>query len=197
MIFHLFVRRLHLYLAMFLMPWFLVYGVSSVPFSHGAYFQRMFEGVPMWSVRFERPYEIAVPAGDDLKPVGARILADAGLEGAFGTYRPNDRELHVFRYDFWRSTRLIYFVDQRRLRAEDRRFRWDQFLTGVHARGGFDQDSRLHDAWGVTVDIVCVGFLLWIASGIYMWWQLRPSRAWGWLALGSGAASFLIFLLAM
>jgi uncharacterized iron-regulated membrane protein len=49
----------------------------------------------------------------------------------------------------------------------------------------------------VVVDLVCLAFLIWIASGIYMWWQLRCTRFWGALALGSGVALFLVFVLAL
>jgi hypothetical protein len=42
---------------------------------------------------------------------------------------------------------------------------------------------------------VCIGFLAWIASGIYMWWQIPSTRSWGWLALGGGATLFVFFLL--
>ena len=37
-----FVRRLHLYLALTLLPWFFVYGISSIPFSHNSYFEGRF-----------------------------------------------------------------------------------------------------------------------------------------------------------
>jgi hypothetical protein len=198
MTFHHITRRLHLYLGMFLLPWFFIYGLSSVVFNYGAVFKLLYrDGIPDWSVRFDRPYEISIPQDADLQEIGAQILKDNGLEGAFSTHRPNERQLNVYLFDFWSHTRLIYFVDQKRLLAEDRRFRWDHFLTGMHARGGFQQASFLHDAWAVTVDIVCVAIVLWIATGIYMWWKLPQTRWWGAIALGGGAISFLVFLVAL
>jgi hypothetical protein len=196
MSFNHFVRRLHLYLALSLLPWFFVYGASSLPFSHPSWFNSIYDdGVPLWKLRFERPYERAVPEGADLRAIGAEIMKDAGVEGSFGTYRPNDRELHVYVHTFWRATQLKYFLEQKKLRAEDRRFRWDQFLTGMHARGGFENRQPLALGWSIVVDVVCVGFLVWIASGIYMWWHIPGTRRWGWLALGGGAAMFAFFLL--
>jgi len=58
-------RRVHLYLALFLLPWFLMYGVSSIAFSHGPYFEELdkAKGIPLWTQRFERSYEAAVPEG--------------------------------------------------------------------------------------------------------------------------------------
>lgn len=197
MTFHLVVRRLHLYLAMFLLPWFFVYGLSSAPFSHPDYFEKRFSGRPMWTTRFDRPYEIAIPPNGDLERVGAQILRDAGLEGAHGVYRPNPREVHVFWHTFWKSARLIYYPEQKRLLAEDRRFRWDHFLTGMHARGGFEQSGFLNDAWAVLVDVVQIGILLWIASGLYMWWKIPHTRRWGWLALSGGMVLFVVFLMTL
>jgi hypothetical protein len=77
--------------------------------------------------------------------------------------------------------------------VEDRRFRWDSFLTGMHARGGFEQEGVLQKSWSVIVDLVCVAIVLWIASGLYMWWGLSGSRGWGWAAIAAGCASFALF----
>jgi len=179
-----------------LLPWFLMYGISSVMFSHGSVFGQLYrDGVPNWTTRLERPYSPAIPEDADDRQLGARILEDLGLEGAFGTYRPNMRQFNVYLFDFWSATRISYFLEEGRLLAEDKRFRWDHFLTGLHARGGFRQDSVLHDAWAVIVDIVQLAMLLWVASGIYMWWLLERTRRWGILALGGGLVSFAIFIL--
>ena len=101
----------------------------------------------------------------------------------------------MYAYSFWRSIQLKYFVDQKKLTVEDRRFRWDHFLTGMHARGGFEQDSLLDRSWSVLVDIVCVSMILWIASGLYMWWELPGHRRWGWMAVVAGTLSFALFTL--
>lgn len=189
-------RRTHLYLAMALLPWFLMYGASSLVFSHGRYFDDLdkAKGLPLWTQRFDRPYSIEVPESGDLRAVGERIMKDSGLSGAFGSYRQSPNQLNVYVYTSLYSTQVKYFIQEHRLVAEDRRFRFDQFLTGLHARGGFEQDGFLNTLWGVVVDIVCLGFLLWIATGLYMWWKLKQTRSWGWLALAGGFVSFGLFL---
>ena len=189
-------RRTHLYLALSLLPWFLMYAASSAVFSHSQYFEDLdkAKGLPLWTTRFDRHYEIQVPDSGDLRPLGARILADNGLSGSYGVYRQGPDQLNVYIYTSIRSTQLKYFVKERRLVAEDRRFRFDHFLTGLHARGGFEQDGFLNKLWGVVVDLVCLGFLLWIATGLSMWWKLKQTRAWGWVALVGGFVSFALFL---
>ena len=189
-------RRTHLYLALVLLPWFLMYGVSSVPFSHGQYFQERDQasGIPLWTLRVERPYDVPVPEGS-LRPLAAKVVTDMGLDGAYGAYRPpGGKYIEVYAATFLHATRGRYYPDEKRLTIEDRRFRFDQFLTGMHARGGFRQDGFLQNFWCVVIDIVCLGMLLWIASGLYMWWTLKGLRKWGWLALGAGIVSFTLFM---
>jgi hypothetical protein len=174
---------------MFLLPWFLTYGASSWPFSHPGY------AAPQWTLRVDRPYELDAPPGADLRRLCGQVLADLGLTGVCSANRlPNGRQINIYRPNFLHPTRITYYIDQKRLTLEDRGLLWPQFLTSLHARGGFEHDDVLQDAWGLTVDIVCVGMILWIATGLYMWWQLPSCRAWGWLALAGGAGSFALFM---
>lgn len=197
--FNLLNRRAHLYLAMFLLPWFLMYGVTSLPFNHNGFFRALFEDdSPAWSTVFDREYVRPVPEDEaGLRQFGAAVLEEAGLEGSFGTYRPDPRQIHIYWFTFWQSQRITYFVDEGRLLAEKRVFRWNEFLTSLHARGGYQQDSVLADAWAVVVDVISLGMIVWVASGLIMWWQLRRLRTWGAVALGSGVLVFVAFLWGM
>jgi hypothetical protein len=192
-------RRLHLYLGLSLLPWFFMYGISSLPFAHNQYFNDLdaAKKIPLWKLRFERPFDKPVPDDPEaLREFGREALKAAGIEArTFGAFRQSPTRVNVGAYSFLTSTRVIYAIDEKKLIVEDRRFRFDQFLTGMHARGGFEQDGVLQDSWGVIVDIVCVGMFLWIASGLYMWWGLKGHRGWGWLAILAGAGSFLLFTL--
>lgn len=190
-------RRTHLYLALFLLPWFFLYGVSSIPFSHGTYFEEQdkAKGLPLWTPRLVKTdYEVPVPEGPELRVFADRVVKDAGLEGgAYGAYRQSPTQVNVYVYTFWKSTQAKYFIDQKKLVVEDRRFRWDHFLTGMHAKGGFEQGG-LHNLWAVVIDLVCLGMVMWIVTGLIMWWSLKSTRIWGWIALLSGLASFTGFL---
>jgi hypothetical protein len=85
-------------------------------------------------------------------------------------------------------------VAEQKLVVEEKRFRWDHMLTGFHAKGGFEQESLLHDSWGIAIDIACLGLILWVASGIYMWLPMRGLRRSGIAALAAGVASFALFV---
>ncbi len=193
-------RRTHLYLGMFLLPWFLMYGVSSIVFSHHELLDKYFDdGSPEWSRLYEREYHIEIPKGAEGRAIGARILRENGVvwNGSWGTYSPNDREFVVYTFDFWSSQRLTYFTKENRILAEKRRFRWDRFLAEMHARGEFEQEYLLGDAWAGTVDLVTIAILLWITTGLIMFLGVRGARFWGFLALGGGVMSMLGFLLAL
>ena len=190
-------RRTHLYLGLALLPWFLMYGLSSIPFAHTPFFERRdaAKGLPMWTLRATHTVDLPVPEEPlELRALGAALLRQAGVSASsFGVYRQSPTQLNVYAYSFRHSTQLKYFIDQQRMTVEDRRFRWDQFLTGMHGRGGFEQEGLLDRSWSVIVDLVCLAIALWIASGLYMWWGLQGSRTWGLIAIAAGAATFLFF----
>jgi len=169
-------RRVHLYFGLALLPWLLMYGVSSIPFAHAQYFDALdaAKKLPLWTMRMDRTVEDVPPREESDAPTmrafGASLMRQAGLEGtSFGVYRQSSNQINVYAYSFRRSTQLKYFVDTKRLTVEDRRFRWDHFFTGMHARGGFEDERLLVRSWSAIVDLVCVVMILWIVSGLYMW----------------------------
>src|SRR5688572_15342583 len=97
-----FLRRLHLYLGLVLLPWLFMYGISSVPFTHNPYFQARdaAKGLPLWTPRFERPFDAPVPTEPEARrEFGRALLAQVGLSSAnFGVYAPNPNTLFVDAY---------------------------------------------------------------------------------------------------
>ena len=185
-------RRTHLYLGLFLMPWLLMYGLSSFLISHHSWFRSNQE--PPWEPLFDREYQRPVTDTKDLRETAREILNDSRLEGAFWAQRPKPEEIRIDRFGFWGQTRLTYFIRDQRLRAEHQRMRWDQVVLRMHFRGGFAQPTFWDDFWAVMVDFACVGIFIWIASGLYMWWRLSRLRIWGAVALCGGILSFLLLM---
>jgi hypothetical protein len=192
-------RRVHLYLGLALLPWFFMYGVSSVPFAHNAVFERLdaARGLPLWTLRAEGTFAAPVPADPGgLREFGRALLTETGVRAVnYGVYRQSPTQINVYVYSFWQSTQIKYFPNDQRYAVEDRRFRWDHFLTGMHARGGFEQEGVLQTSWSVVVDLVQIAILLWIASGLVMWWGLLGHRGWGALTMVAGLATFVLFTL--
>ncbi len=90
----LFLRRLHLYLGMALVPWFFMYAIGAMILNHGQFFEDLCKSdQPLWTVRHERAYQRPVPKHGDLRPAGQAILHDFGLDGwSFWCYKPGRSE---------------------------------------------------------------------------------------------------------
>lgn len=193
MTFQHFVRRAHLYMGLFLMPWVIMFGVSSIPLNHA--------GSPepaQWTPILERPFDAELPpAGANLRPLGRQMMEVAGIGGGYFVNRVNPRQVNVNHPNFLRPVRIIYHADQKRLIAERREFALRPFMGGLHTRGGYDLDGFWDSVWALFVDIVSVALILWMASGIYMWWHLPATRRWGWTALAVGALSFAVIIAAL
>lgn len=189
-------RRFHLYAGLVLAPWVLLYAISSVVFSHNRYFDERdkAKGAPAWFTLSEEPFDAAVPDDSTLREFGRKILEEHGIEGAFGVYRQGQEQINIYVHRIWSSTQLKYMVREKRLIIQAKRFRLDHALTGFHAKGGFDQDRLRDDAWAIAVDAICVGFLVWVASGFYMWMESGRRRVSGSIALGSGVLLFAVLV---
>ena len=185
-----FIRRTHLYMGLFLLPWMIMFGVSTIPINH-----TLSPNPVTWTQVAEHRFEGAVPdAGENLRPFGREMMDAAGVSGGYFVNRANPKQVNVNHPNFLTPVRIIYYADQARLTVEHRNFSLRQFITSMHTRGGYDMGGFWDSVWALFVDIVSVGLILWIATGIYMWWNLPSSRRWGWIALGSGALAFAVII---
>ena len=205
-------RRTHLYTAMILLPWFLMYGLSSGVLNHPDWFGGI--GRPSFKYKpiIDRPFDAGpIPAAVDLA-AGARpgavtntgdvlaftrrIQGDTGLKGQPSVRLDNAGQLVISVYSFWAASEITYHPQSRHLFAKTFPYNAANIFVTMHVHGGFE-NGFLHDLWAVMVDIVVVLILFWIASGLYMWWQLKKLRAGGWVALGAGVAVFAGFLIGL
>lgn len=194
MTFDHFNKRTHLYLALFLLPWFLMYGLSSLLINHKELLKDPNEGA--WTQQADRSYDRPVPDDADLREIAYQVLNDVDMKGSFWVNLDENRNrLNINRFDSWSATRLVYHIDEQRLTSEHKKFASREFITRMHTKGGFHQESFFSDLWAIVIDLVCAGFLIWIATGIFMWWKIKSSRTWGFITVGGGLFSYMIFLL--
>jgi hypothetical protein len=195
------VRRTHLYLGLFLLPWVIMFGVSSIPLNHNSP-----AAPPVWTKIAEVPFSTPVPptpvpsgpAGNEqLRGLGREMMNAAGMSGGFYINRPNARQINVNHPNFLSPSRIFYYVDEQKLVAERRAFVPRMFVTSLHTRGGYNLGGFWDAMWAVFVDLSSLGLLVWIASGVIMWWKIPGTgpRRWGWLALGGGAICFVAIML--
>jgi hypothetical protein len=74
-----------------------------------------------------------------------------------------------------------------------------RFLTRLHVSRGYSPSSSVRWFWALSVDIVSIAMIFWVASGLVMWLQLKSVRVTGlavivvcavaatWLAIGMHA----------
>ena len=72
-------RRLHLYLGLALLPWFFMYGISSIPFAHTPFFERRdaAKRLPLWTLRAEKTFFPKRTRGLVMDQIGSLDIDDA------------------------------------------------------------------------------------------------------------------------
>lgn len=190
------IRRTHMYLALFLTPWMIIYALSGLVLNHfpavrslyGTQFNR-FEKVG------EREFTAAFSADATPRMIGAQILDHLGLAGSFFVQgAPEQPRLVINRNSAFAAHRITYFRGENRLLIEKQQFVAPVFLNRAHFRHGYEQSYASTRIWAVTVDLAVVGMLFWIGSGLWMWWEVRPARGWGAACAVAGCGLFGLLL---
>ena len=190
-------RRTHLYLGLLLIPWMLIYALSTLAFNHGEHFRPYRAAEPLWLPLWEKDYTFEAPSdAAGLRGAAERLLAEHDLKGAFFARRQGQR-LNINVQNFWHPRRVTYDFTTKKLRAEERRSTPLDVLVRLHERTGYGQGGPLHNLWAFFVDLFSVATLAWIATGLYLWWKLSATRRWGWLALGGGFVTFATLVLTL
>jgi hypothetical protein len=190
------VRRSHMYLALFLTPWLVVYAMSGFVLNHGAWFMPGHgtdRQAPPFVKLEERPYEAVFSPEADRQMIGMAVLEELGLPGAFGI-QGGGQKLVFMRNSAGAVHRVTYLRATQRLIVEKQTLTVPMFLNRTHFRHGYEQPYAAAIAWAVIVDLVILALIFWVLSGLWMWWEIKPARAWGGVFGLLGVAVF--FLLA-
>ena len=178
------------------MPWLLMYGVSSFMVIHNKWFPSDRPArEPLFEKAYDRPVNLqGANNSPELRAAAQEILKECNLEGAFWADKPKPDALHIERFSFRDSISLTYSAKDQKLKAERQIMRWSQVPQRLHFRGGYGQPGFGNKFWGLLVDIACVGIIIWVASGLVMWWRLPRLRTWGAIAVGGGILSFALLV---
>ncbi len=188
-------RRTHLYLGLVLTPWFLLYAASGFILNHGEWFQR---GDAKWTKTFEHPYRLPpISEQDDEDVLAEKVLRDHGLLGRYRADFDDNGNLVIRRVKLTGNIRLTYYPQEGRATVEEQSVQLNQLLTAAHFRAGFEYPFFLEILWGAIIDLLVLSSLIWIASGIYLWWQLRRFRLWGWISLAAGILAFALLAIGL
>jgi hypothetical protein len=170
------VRRTHMYLALFLAPWMLMYALSTIVMNHRAYFLEKYGRGPVpFQKERELTYPGTFPEGAGPRDISRQILASLEMEGAHGVNRSTPS-----------GNRIV---------IEKMEPRTNAFLERFHRRRGYTTGYGLDTVWAVSVDLVIVAMVFWALSGLWMWWEMKATRFFGLLAALGGAALFALYLM--
>lgn len=191
-------RRTHLYLGMLLIPWVFVYAFSSFMLNHGPTFRDLRPGPDAWEPLWEKDYQAEVPQNQEALRVWAgAVLEEQGIDTARIGVNRNPQRALITAQRFLRPIRVSYRFFDGKLLAEQREGSWAEAMLRLHFRAGYGQGNAMQWVWGFLVDFVCLSFIIWVVTGLYLWWKIPHTRNWGWLAIGAGFLSFIGVFIAL
>ena len=144
-------RRIHLYLALFLTPWVLVYALSTFAMNHREWFRGKPPAPPKLEKVSDAVWDGQFPEGADRAAKARMILTTLGLDGAHQVSE-RDGKLVIQRNAAIAPLRLTYTPDSRQLLVEKQVVEASAFLERMHRRRGFQHPYALEDTWACSVD---------------------------------------------
>ncbi len=211
-------RKIHQYLALFLTPWVLLYGLSTVLMNHMPFIAGLY-GRDWGAFVVERettydaplPMTLAPPVADRGMPVqvppsvaldanaaARQILKDLHMEGAHWVdARRDGSRITIHRNDPVVPRQITFTSADKKLVIERQPLHLSLLLRRLHGRRGYGTPYLADDIWAFTVDLFIVSVLLWGVTGLWMWYRMKPTRRWGTLCAAAGCALFVFFLLAI
>lgn len=193
MTFSLLLRRSHMYAALFLFPWMLMYAVSTLVMNHRALFAGP-AGTPAFVRERALTYNGVLPEQAPPRAVSEQLLQSVGLDGAHTVSRNSDGAFVIIRNDLVTPRRLIYTPADHRLIIYRMPFRANALLERFHRRRGYVTGYTMDTIWAVSVDVAIAAMIFWALSGLWMWWEMKVTRRLGLLALVGGVGLFAAFL---
>jgi hypothetical protein len=191
------IRRTHMYLALFITPWMIIYSLSGLVLNHFPLVRSWYGGTfGQFEKVEERKYTAAFSADADAKAVAAQILEQLGMTGAFNVQGgPDAPRMVINRPTAFYAHRITWTRAENKLLIEKQTFNAAMFVNRSHFRHGYEQPFLSSKLWAITVDLAVIGMLFWVASGIWMWWEIKPARIWGAVFGAAGLAAFGILFM--
>src|ERR1044071_6997692 len=190
------VRRIHMFTGLFLGPWMLMYALSTLVMTHREYVLSFYPSKnPKMVTERELDYLRTFPTSASREQIAQGILQDLGLDGAHRVSGGSGGKPLVINRQHALAAQLITLdTTTHKLRIEREEFRALTFLERMHRRRGYEQPYALDDIWGFLVDVAVIAMVFWSLSGIWLWWEVKPTRRGGAWSLAAGAALFTVLV---
>jgi hypothetical protein len=211
-------RRVHMYLALFLSPWVVMYGLSTVFMNHMPFFAGLYgKDWGAFVVERQTTYDGPLPVSPapqvagtntpdqtspstalDASAAAGQILKHLHMDGAHWVDASRDgSRITIHRNDVLVPRQIIFTPADRKLLIKRQTFHLPLLLRRLHARRAYGAPYMADNVWAFVVDLFIVSMLLWGATGLWMGYKLKPTRRWGTLCAAAGCALFVFFLLAI
>lgn len=192
---HARLRDLHLYVGLFLCPFFLLFAISTLQLNHP---RRPEPGIPP----AKRHVTLTLPSGEPGSiPHAREILQRLGVTGEMDYVRLNAKtgKLFIPVSKPGASSRIEVDLKSGTATVEEEKRGLGEALNYLHKMPGphnvrFRGNWLYLGWWAVTSDAVVIGILFLTLSGLYLWWKMKAERLIGWVLLGGGAATVALMV---
>jgi len=167
-----FLRNTHLVLGLFGCLYVLVYGVSSIRFSHRNWF-------PITTT--SRVSKVTIPgeAGGSARSVARELMDKHGLSGDLigGKVTPEGFEFQLVKAGIRYGVEYTKSTGEALITARKPDFM--SMLVSLHVEHGLWHEDPVREALGILVGIVSVALVILALTGIYLWFKLHEERKMG------------------
>src|SRR5688572_15708103 len=113
------VRRSHMYLALFLSPWLIMYAASTFVMNHRAWFHPVPASPPPFEKESEQTFRGQLPENAAPREIAIALLRDLDLEGAHSVNAsPDKQRITIVRQEAASARRLIFTPTDNRVIIE-------------------------------------------------------------------------------
>ena len=162
-------RDTHLLLGLFLFAFVMLFGVSSLLFSHRSWFET--EAAETKSTVVVDPEQASTP-----RALARHLMAEQGYRG--GLHAVTDAEGRI-RFSIRRMGTLHdveYARGTREAQVKTQVFPFMNMLARMHTTFGVQNEYPPHNLWGALMFLTSVGLLVLGGTGLYLWFKLRTER---------------------
>src|SRR5438874_2699613 len=118
------VRQTHMYVALFLTPWLLLYSLSTITMNHRDLFRKYYEGQPaQWQKEKEQPLNIQFSQDTKPREMGQQVLKELNMSGNSRAFMSQDgKQLIISRDNAIASRRITYTPAENKVLVEKQEF---------------------------------------------------------------------------
>ena len=183
-------RDTHLLVGLFFLVFVMMFGVSSLHFSHRGWFG---------SEPAETESTVVVDPGQASTPreLARHLMEEQGYRGGLDDIRDAEGQIRFNISRIGTVHDVRYTRGAREAQVRTRVFPFMNMMTWMHTTFGMHHEYAPHNVWGALMFLTSVGLLVLGGTGLYLWFKLRTERRigavllFGNLVFGAGLIALL------